>query len=84
MNINNNWFSLDKSEKEDLEKKITDLVDKVKLLQQKFNEMEINQLKLTNLLLETEISKERFQNLLLRKHISFPFTSTLLTKKFGK
>ena len=85
MNINNDWFSLEKTEpkENELEKRVVVLEEKLKMMEQKMKEMEIHHLKLTNRLLESEISKERAQNLLLRKHMSFPFTPTLLTKKFN-
>lgn len=81
MNINNDWFSLEKLNLKKMNwKNVLLFSKKIKNDGTKMKEMEIHHLKLTNRLLESEISKERAQNLLLRKHISFPFTPTLLTK----
>ncbi len=74
----------------ELEQKNREMKERQKELEQKNREMDgqihylsNNNLKLINRLLEAEISLERAKNSLVRNHIPFPFSSTLLTRKFG-
>jgi hypothetical protein len=77
--LNENWFSIDTEEK--MEKRIIELEKKDEILNNKLKELEMicmniqnENMKLINRVLETEISLERTKNILLRKNISFPFT----------
>ena len=77
-------------------KKIEDMILRIKQmevrqkeLEKKIGEMDHqihylthDNLKLINRLLEAEISLERAKNSLVRNHIPFPFSPTLLTRKF--
>ena len=74
----------------ELEQKNKAIEDRQKELEQKNKEMDSqihylsnDNLKLINRLLEAEISLERAKNSLVRNHIPFPFSSTLLTRKFA-
>lgn len=76
---------LEKTTKDDLEKntkRIEDLEKYVKEIENHLQYLTNNNLKLINRLLEAEISLERAKNSLVRNHIPFPFSSTLLTRKF--
>ena len=86
------WYSFDTDKElvKNLDLRVKEMEDHQKELEQKNKEMDSqihylsnDNLKLINRLLEAEISLERAKNSLVRNHIPFPFSSTLLTRKFA-
>lgn len=81
MDINNEWFSISspnekekEKEKEKIDERFKKMEEKIRELENLYQDMRTENLKLVNRILEAEISLERSKNLLLRKNISFPFT----------
>ena len=58
----------------ELEKSMSQPLDRINVLEKSLDQLQTENLKLLNRLLETEVSIERTKNILLRKNISFPFT----------
>ena len=93
------WYTLDMENVKDVKDviKIEDVILRIKQMEVRQKELEKkigdmdhqihylthDNLKLINRLLEAEISLERAKNSLVRNHIPFPFSPTLLTRKFG-
>uniref|UniRef100_A0A6C0KDL1 Uncharacterized protein n=1 Tax=viral metagenome TaxID=1070528 RepID=A0A6C0KDL1_9ZZZZ len=68
---------------QNLEEKIEKIEHQIKEMDEQIHYLTNNNLKLINRLLEAEISLERAKNSLVRNHIPFPFSSSLLTRKFS-
>ena len=78
---NGHWFSISSAEEtRGVERRIESLEKKVDTLHQTVAELQSDNLKLVNRILEAEIAVERYRNLLLRKNISFPFSPMLTSK----
>lgn len=85
------WFSIQSSEDfHALEKRVESNFQQLVQLQKQVTEctehitqLQNDNLKLVNRILEAEIAVERYKNLLLRKNISFPFSPMMTAKYMG-
>lgn len=71
------WYNIQSSEEIG---RVDALEKKVDALQASVTQLQNDNLRLINRILEAEIAVERYRNLLLRKNISFPFSPMLTAR----
>ncbi len=78
-----NWFAIEKDTYDTHDTHDTrwhKIDERMKECEKRIADLEKENLRLVNRILEAEIAAERYKNLMLRKNISFPFSPMLSAK----